>query len=145
MSQYAVDGCASLDLCPSDAITCWVEVYDRSPSEEGAVRLRCGYISDTVETPHLIKKLKEFLPLESWKELLICSPGDWLQARQLVRPEDLSMDMRSNYGRGPILQTELKLEGWHDIIFHNDSKGLGKQQLVIVRKGMYNLENWPKK
>jgi len=95
MNAYLItrgSSCASLQLCPCAAVKCWVDVYDRRQSEEGDVRLRCGYISDTVEAVDLIVQLEKFLPLERWKELLLCSPGDWLQPRVLIRPEDLSLD-----------------------------------------------------
>ena len=152
MSEYAVQHFASLELCPSHAITCWVDVYDRSPSDEGAVRLRCGYIHDAVEVDDLLAQLEAFLPLERWEELLICRPGDWLQARKVVSPDDLTMDTRAQQryagGRGPRLQTQWKLDTphSHNMIFHSDSK----QQLVIVRKKYSRAsaeawhERWPK-
>jgi hypothetical protein len=108
---------------------CFVEVYDRKPQYEGAVRLRCGYISEAVEAIDVLEQLCELLPLEQWKQLICCSPGDFKSFCLLVSSRDLG-------NAYPRAQAEFKLDspGYHELMFHNDSKALGKQQLVIVRR-----------
>jgi hypothetical protein len=124
-----VHPCVSSALCPCAAVKCWVEVYDKKPQYEGAVRLRCGYISDVVEACDLLAQLEKLLPLEEWKELLCCSPGDFKNFCLLVSSGDLG-------NANPRTQAEFRLDmpGYHRLIFHNESKALGKQQLVIVRR-----------
>ncbi len=132
MSEYKVHSgdCKSLELCPCDAVKCWVEVYDRKPQYEGAVRLRSGYISDvSVEAEDLLKQLEELLPLSEWKEVLCCSPGDFKSFLLIVSESDLE-------NAHPRMRVEDRLDrpGYHNLIFHNEAKALGKQQLVIVRR-----------
>ncbi len=148
MSEYRVvqrASCASLELCPSDAVTCWVDVYDRKPQHEGAVRLRCGYISDAVEPEDLLSQLEEFLPLDQWKQLICCSPGDFGERFCLLVS---STDLAGPHPRMRVLD-RLGVPGYHNLIFHNEANGLGKQQLVIVRKRFTGAwtktwsEQWP--
>jgi hypothetical protein len=104
------------------ATSCWVEVYDKDPSDKTAVRLRCGYIT---EADDMLERLCTLLPLEEWDEVYCCSPGAFWMPRKLFLSSDR---WHAN------LQD--KLEAKKKLVFHNDSEGFDKQQLVIVRRSL---------
>ena len=95
------------------------------------MRLGGGYVTEVVQDDScdLLAQLEAILPFKDWQEVLCCTPGNFEDFGLLVSSTDLA-------NTNPRTQARFRLDspGYHNRIFHNESKGLGKQQLVIVRR-----------
>jgi hypothetical protein len=125
-SRYCVDYAGE----QSAATSIWVEVYDSNPSykhpeENPPVRLRCGYIR---EVDNVLEQLCALLPLEDWDELYCCVQGQIGSPFVIVHP----CDLQNKTDRHTCVQNTLKT--FNKVIFHSESRGFPKQQLVIVRR-----------
>jgi len=111
---------------------CYVEVYDKFPTDKTAVLLKAIYISAGGDT---LAQLCTLLPLEEWQEVISCKERNFWSSTLIVSPSDI--DNKPACGArvypDPRTRVRSKLAHLHSYIFPNDPDE-ARKQLVIVRR-----------
>ena len=110
---------------------CYVEVYDKFPTDQTAVLLKAIYISAGGDT---LAQLCTLLPLEEWSDVLSCKRGNFWSTTQIVSPSDIdNSPAGENVYPDPRTRVRNRLAYFRSYIFPNDPHE-ARRQLVIVRR-----------